>query len=353
MQMQQGKPALTRRQLGMSSLLLLLPAWVQARSSPSSPGADSTAVQRDSALLMGTRVDIIAVHADPAQRESALTAAWDEMLRLSEMMSRYRSASQISLLAQAAGAAALPVAPELMQMLQQAARLHRLSEGRFDISVGAYSDWHFEAGHRPSLPDAATLRRQRGLVDASQIELDAAHGTARLARAGMKLDLGGIAKLPILEAGLRQLQAHGIANALINGGGDVLCSGTLLGQPWRIGLRDPRAPQRLLGVLPLRGGVVAASGDYERGFDLRGRRYHHILDPRRGQPSQGLHGLALVADDVTAVNGWGAAMMVAGPQLARQWAAALPGVEAMLADKEQVWLSSGLRQRLGPNIIDP
>lgn len=331
-----------RRELALGALAcVLLPRT--ARATAESP------VQRSTAALMGTQVDIVIQHADAGLRAHALEAAWAEMLRLSEMMSRYRSASQLSLLARAAGGAPLPVAPELMAVLQQAQTLARRSEGRFDATVGAYADWHFEPGQPPRLPHPATLLRQQGLVGPQGLQLDAERGTARLARAGMRLDLGGIAKLPILQAGLRTLARQGVQDALINGGGDVLCSGTLQGRPWRVGLRDPRAPQQLLGVLALSGGVVAASGDYERGFELAGRRYHHILDPRSGQPSQGLQGLALVAPSVEAVNGWGAAMMVAGPAQSRRWLREqLPGVQAMLAGPEGVWLSAGLRSRLLP-----
>lgn len=309
-----------------------------------------SAVQRSSAPLMGTQVDIVAVHPDERLRAHALEAAWAEMLRLSEMMSRYRSASQVSLLARHAGGAPLPVAPELIQVLAQAREVTRASGGLFDPTVGAYADWHFEQGQPLQLPTGQALGRQRLLVDPNGLELDAQRRTARLARAGMKLDLGGIAKLPILAAGMQALKAAGIQDALINGGGDVLCEGTLQGRAWRIGLRDPRAPQGLLGVVAMReGGVVAASGDYERGFLHAGRRYHHILDPRTGQPSRGLRGVALVASNVQDVNGWGAAMMVAGEAQARQWLGArLNGVQAMLAGPHEVWMSKGLRERLLP-----
>ena len=323
----------------LACVLLPRAAWAQV--------AGASPVQRSSAVLMGTQVDIVAVHADAAQRALAVEAAWSEMLRLSEMMSRYRSASQTSLLARAAGGAPLPVAPEMMAVLLQAQRVSRLSGGHFDATVGAYADWHFEPGQPARLPDASALTRQQALVDSHALQLDPQRGTARLARAGMRLDLGGIGKLPILQAGLRTLARHGVTDALINGGGDVLCSGTLQGRPWRIGLRDPRAPQQLLGVLAMRGGVVAASGDYERGFDLAGRRYHHILDPHSGQPSQGLRGLALVAEDLDAVNGWGAAMMVAGAGQSRRWLQQhLPDVAGVLVDADRAWFSAGLRERL-------
>lgn len=328
---------LRRRPLAFGLLAAaLLPHRVLAQGSP---------VQRASAPLLGTQIDVTVSHPDAAVRQQALDAAWREMLRLNEMMSRYRSASQVSALAGAAGRAGLPVAPELMQVLRAGKQLSRDSGGAFDLTVGAYADWAFEPD-RHHLADAESLRRQQRLVDYRELVLDEAGLRARLQRPGMRLDLGGIAKLPILQAGLRRMQETGVQDAMINGGGDVLCSGRLLGREWRIGLRDPRLPSKLLGVVSLGDGVVAASGDYERGFMHHGRRYHHILDPRTGLPSQGLQGLALVARDVEAVNGWGAAMMVAGAPSARRWLATLSSVDAMLAGPEGLWLSPGMGARL-------
>ena len=81
-----------RRGLALGALAcVLLPRAVQAAT-------ERSPAQRSAAVLMGTQVDIVAVHADAALRARALDAAWAEMLRLSEMMSRYRSASQVSLL---------------------------------------------------------------------------------------------------------------------------------------------------------------------------------------------------------------------------------------------------------------
>ncbi len=342
-------PGLRRRSLALglplaAAAVALLPSAVRAQT--------QAGVQRQSATLMGTRVDIIVDHPDVRLRQLALDAAWAEMQRLSELMSRYRSSSQLSLLARAAGSADyLTLAPELIDVLAQARARAQASDGLFDPTVGAYAGWRFEQGQEQALPDAAALRRQQSLVDWRDLQLDSRTGRARLARQGMRLDLGGAAKLPILQAGLRCLQRAGIRNALINGGGDVLACGQLQGRDWRVGLRDPRAPDQLLGVLNLdrQGAVLAASGDYERGFfsPRHGRRLHHILDPRSGLPSSGLQGVALLARDVEAVNAWGAAMMVAGPRQAQAWAAGMSGTaELMLAGPGGLWLSPGMARRL-------
>ena len=163
----------------------------------------------------------------------------------------------------------------------------------------------------------------------------------------MRIDLGGIAKLPILQAGLRVLKDHGIRNAMLNGGGDVLVSGQLQGRDWRVGLRDPRAPERILGTVNLSEGFVAASGDYERFFIRDGQRFHHILDPHTGQPTSGPHGVALIARTLEDINGLGAAIMVAGAEAGRTMLKPLKSVDALIVEPDQgLWLSPGMAQRL-------
>ncbi len=311
------------------------------------PGAAQAAPQRVSRVLMGTRVDIVTDGADARLQQAAVQQAFAEMQRLEALLSRYDEASVVRRIGAAAGRQAVAVPPEVMAVLQSAQQLYQASAGAFDPTVGALDGWHFEAGQQ-TVPAAADIAQALRHVDGRALQLDARAGTAYLAQPGMALDLGGIAKLPILQAGLQVLQRAGVNNALVNGGGDVLVSGSQQGRPWRVGVRDPRRPAQLLGVIELQGqGVVASSGDYERGFVHAGRRLHHVLDPHTGWPTTGVHGVALLARDVAAVNGWGTALMVQGPAAAPAWAAAHPEAQLLLAGSDGVlWQSSGMSAAL-------
>lgn len=304
---------------------------------------------RATRALMGTQVDIVAEGPDGPLLRHAVDRAYAEMQRLESLMSRYQPQSVVSRIHLAAGITPVAVPPEVMAVLQSAQRVSAMSRGAFDVTVGAFKSWNF--GPRDKVvPGAAELARQRPLVDASGLVLNARAGTAFLARQGMALDLGGIAKLPILEAGMNVLRCEGIENAMINGGGDVLTQGLWQGRAWRVGLRDPRSPGRLLGVVPVAGsGVVASSGDYERFFFHAGQRQHHVLNPRTGRPTSGVHGVSLVARDVAAVNGLGAALMVQGPQAGRALAQRVPGLALLVAGQDgSVWQSAAMAALLEP-----
>lgn len=309
------------------------------------PALADPSVTRASRRLLGTRVDMVVQDNGHGAVQAAIAAAFAEMARLEQLMSRYRPDSQVSALQRAAGRHPVRVAPELMTVLQAAAAVSARSGGAFDITVGAFASWRFGAdGNR--VPDAAELARERPLVDYRQVRLAPRRGEAMLARLGMRLDLGGIAKLPILDAGMQVLRRHGLTDAMINGGGDVLAMGQLQGRDWRIGLRDPLAPARLLGVLQVSDVVVASSGDYERCFVAGGRRYHHVIDPATGLPSAGPRGVTLVAPTVAAVNGLGAALMVAGQAAWTRLAGGSAGTDGLIVGDGGRWMSPGMARRL-------
>ncbi|WP_231906787.1 FAD:protein FMN transferase [Cupriavidus sp. D384] len=326
------------------------------------PVLASAGTAQSSRTLMGTRVDITVDGVAQPIAEAAMQAAWTEMTRLADMMSRYRLGNPVHALQLSAGLQPVPVPPEMMRVLTMGQAVSARSHGAFDMTVGALASWRFDRAE-PVVPAAEEIARELPLVDYRDLRLDPQQQTAYLRRRGMRVDLGGIAKLPILQAGMAALKAHGVAAAMINGGGDVLVSGHPQGHSgagsrepdWRIGVRDPMAPDRLIGVLRVRGDVVvAASGDYERGFTVAGKRYHHILDPDTGMPEQRMRGVVLVARQVDAINGMGPAMMVAGQAAGRRWLGAMPGVDALMVDAAGLrWMSAGMRERLGPCSGEP
>lgn len=336
---------LTRRRFALAVPLFgAITPWSMA------VGAQPTLVS-SSRTLMGTRVDITVVMdrgRDAADVQEATTHAFAEMARLEALMSRYRSDSQVSAINRAAGRHAVPISPEVMAVLGAAQTIYRESDGAFDPSVGGLRGWHFEPGAYAA-PTRAEVARDLHLVNMRALSLDTRRGTAYLAHPGMALDLGGVAKLPILDAGIQCLKRSGMTNALINGGGDVLAMGhSRGGQPWRIGLRDPAVPSVLQGVVNISGrGVVASSGDYERAFVRNGLRLHHVLDPRTGWPTSRVHGVALLARDISAVNGWGTALMVLGADRMSAWQARHPDAEVALTRSDGTrWMSPGMRAAL-------
>jgi len=302
---------------------------------------------REARPLMGTVVEVALEPAagGEAAAHRAIDAAYREMQRLSDMMNHYDPASVVSAINDAAGLRAVPVPPELMAVLAMAQAMSARSDGAFDITVASIRGWRFRADDQ-RMPSPSEVAAQLPLVDWRKLRLEPRARTAFLAQRGMRIDLGGIAKLAIVHAGIEVLRRHGIARAMVNGGGDVEVVGGDAGRPWRIGVRDPRAPEALLGVLALEHGFVVSSGDYERAFLRDGRRYHHILDPRTGYPARGPRGVTLTGERLEDVNGLGVAIMVRGKLQGMRWLSENDAVEGLIVDADgSVWMAPGFRAR--------
>ena len=314
---------------------------------PARAGANAPRAARGRPLL-GTWVTIDLAEPAHPLAESALAAAFAQMQRLERLLSHHDPASALSALNRAAGLGPQPVAPELLAMLQLAQQAAQRSDGRFDATVGRLTRG-VDGIADGELPSDARVCEARAHICHARLRLDAARQQAWITDSATRIDLGGVAKLPILQAGLEVLREHGLRGVLINGGGDVLATPRPDGRDWRIGIRDPAAPDELLAVLPLRGGVVASSGDYERFVDRGGQRYHHIIDPVTGRPSRGLHGVTLVAPTVQAVNALGAAAMVAGPAQAAGLLERCGVTQALLVGEDtRVQCTPELARRLQP-----
>jgi thiamine biosynthesis lipoprotein len=294
--------------------------------------------------LMGTLVSVT-VEGGPADVREKVDAAYREMARLSDMMNHYDPDSVVSEINRQAGKRPVKVPPELMEVLVMARRVSGRTDGAFDITVGAFKGWRFNL-ENPAMPSAQELGAVLPLVNYRNVLLDEKNRTVLLKQPGMRIDLGGIAKLYILNAGMQVLQRHGVGQAMLNGGGDVTVTGTRDGRPWRIGIRHPRRAGELLATVELTRGWVVTSGDYERYFIRDGRRYHHILDPRTGYPTAGPQQVTLVGEDLSSLNGFSSAIMVLGAEKGRELIGRLAGVEGLIVELDgRVWLTPGSESR--------
>ena len=233
--------------------------------------------------------------ADPsaARAKRAAAAAMTEVLRIERKYSRYRDDSLITAINRAAGGDALRIDGETASLLRYADRCFVLSEGRFDITSGVLRRaWDFRATP-PRLPSDDEVAAARALVGWRRVHWSS--HDIRLPACGMELDFGGIGKEYAADRAATVLRDAGIAHGLVNLGGDVRAfGGRDDGVPWRIGIRHPRRDGPIATV-ELHDGAVATSGDYERHFELDGRRYCHLLDARTGWPVAHWQSVSVVA----------------------------------------------------------
>jgi thiamine biosynthesis lipoprotein len=237
------------------------------------------------------------VQFDAEQRslaDAGVRIAIAEVERLEARYSRYRDTSLLSEINRAAArGVSIEVDDETAGLLDYAETCWRQSDGLFDITSGLLRRaWRFDGGQIPEAARVESLLDRIGWQKLSWQRPVLSFGVP-----DMELDLGGVVKeyaadrvtALCLEAGLR----HG----LVNLGGDIRVIGPRRdGGPWRIGIRDPRRPGKLIHTVSLQRGALASSGDYERCIEIDGVRHGHVLSPRTGWPVRTLASVSVVAD---------------------------------------------------------
>ena len=287
------------------------------------------AVQRP---LMGTVWNIEVVDQGRAdQARAAVEKAYAELERIDALMSEWKPGSPISQVNDAAGKHPVEVPAELRELLERSIRYSAITEGTFDITWrGMGNLWHFDEAFQP--PSKASVEAARLKVNYRAIQIA---GNRVFLPAGMSIGLGGIAKGYAVDRAAQVLTDAGFPNSLVDGGGDVLLSGTRLGEPWRLGIQDPRGPRgSVLGTMRLSNCALVTSGDYERFRIVDGVRYHHIIDPGTGYPATASISVSVVSQSAEQGVVLAKGVFILGPdrglELARR-----EGVEVLLIDPEQ------------------
>ena len=243
-------------------------------------------LHQQESFVFGTRVEVLIAGLDDTQARPTADAVLREFDRLHRTYHAWHP-SELSTL-NAAIAAGKPgrVTPEMADFLREAQALAAQGDHLFDPCIGRLiALWGFQsdefAARLPAAADLdAWLAARPSIAD---LALDGNTVTSR--NRGVALDFGGYLKGVALDRAAAILRAEGIANALINIGGNVMALGSKEGKPWRVGIQHPRQPGPLATVALADGEAIGTSGDYQRFFELDGRRYAHLLDPRNGRPA--------------------------------------------------------------------
>ncbi len=328
------------------------------------------AVVYEEQYLLGTYFRIKAQSRSREHAQQAIREAFSEAQRLSEEFSRIGLGS-LGELNRRGVSEPVQLSRDVFIVLEAAARYRQLSEGAFDHTIGKIIDlWGFTqewdragVGRIPSDEELAPL-----VAEQREVFLDPTAKTARLANPAIEVDLGGIAKGYIVDKVVEILKKHELDRALVDAGGNIRVFNDRPRKvlwfedrrPFRIGVQHPRDEQKIIGVLELWGDrALATSGDYQRCFfaDALNNifpcryadepdkiRYHHIIDPKTGQPARGLISATILAPTAMEADALSTAVFVLGEQKGLALIESLPNVEGILVTSDgRIIVSSGLK----------
>jgi thiamine biosynthesis lipoprotein len=322
----------------MLILILLLAACSRA------PQSESFEI-----YVFGTLVTISVWDADPAARDAAVAEITARFQKMHHEWHAWRPGPLVDInRAIAAGEwVALPESIESLVVRSQ--QLYRQSDGMFNPAIGGLLQlWGFQSDGRPNGPPPPKDAIAQWVAAAPGMDdLVIANGKLRSTNRAVQLDFGAFAKGVAVDEAITILRAHGIENAIVNGGGDLRAIGSKGDSPWRVGIRHPQG-QGVLAALQTRGDEsVFTSGNYERYRKHEGVRYAHILDPRSGMPVDGITSVTVIHENGGIADAAATALVVAG---VKEWQriASQMGVEAamLVDDAGTVYMSPAMQQRI-------
>ncbi len=304
------------------------------------PSMDDSYLIRISRRAMACQFEVILNAGQYASGTETSLRALDLVAALEDQMTVFGRDSEISRLNRAAAEGPVEVEPRLFELLELARQLHAETEGAFDITSGPlWKAWGF-ARHAGAVPTEGQLARAMQNVGSHLVELDAERRAVRFRQAGVELNLGGIGKGYALDRCGELLTAAGIQDFLVHGGqSSVLARGSKLTGAegarektfgWVIGARHPLRRGQRLAELRLRDRAMATSGSAVQYFRRQGRQYGHILDPRTGQPAEGVFSATVAAPSAAVADALSTAFYVMGADKAAEHCRSRPQIAALM-----------------------
>jgi len=312
--------------------LALLTPWAVAVAAPADSGPALLRLE-ESLDAMGTTYSVVVYGTDRHKMQASVELAFEEVRRLDQMLSNYRTDSELSQVNRHAAEGPFRVSKELFDLVSACIRYSEASEGAFDISVGPLMKvWGFYKGSG-HFPHRAEIRGAMNHLGYKNLVLDAKQQTIEYRQAGVEIDPGGIGKGYAVDRMVVILRENDIRSSLITAGSSSIYG---IGAPpteprgWKLAIRHPKDANQSVEEVFLKNMSMSTSGNYEKFFRANGKIYSHIMDPRTGYPAPGMLSVSVMTPKTLDSEAWTKPYFING----RNWASnhKIPGSRVYLCE---------------------
>lgn len=260
-------------------------------------------------LSMGTFVAITAIHPSRDEAEQAIGLAFLEIDRLNNMLTHYDKNSPVGAFNASGKIEVIPV--EMQELVARSLYFNHETGGAFDITVKPIIDLYKASFADDKQPTEAQIDNTLKLVGCEDMHYQG--GALVFGKSDMAITLDGIAKGYIADKASEVLRTNGVANHLINAGGDIRVSGSAAqGKAWTVAIQDPAKRREYPEVITMRDGAIATSGSYECYYDKE-MLFHHIVNGRTGHSPHLSTSVTIMAPTVMDADALATAVMVLEP----------------------------------------
>jgi thiamine biosynthesis lipoprotein len=291
---------------------------------------------RLSTIAMATRFELVMYGEDEVYLRSIGEEALQEIERLDGQLSFYKADSEISFLNQFATKGFVKIDPRIFHLLKCCERLTVQTEGAFDITIAPLMRaWHF-VREKGEIPTPTDLQNALGKVGMRHIEFDEQNFSIYFSQPGLEVDLGGFAKGYAVQQAVKLLRDLGVKSALLHGGTSSIAT---IGRPpkqsaWQIALQEPFQINHQPIIVSLADNCLSVSAIHGKFFDVEGKRFGHLFNPKTGEPVCNTLAACVIGADAAICEALSKAFMVHSFDWLPKFTEHFPEYESLLASAD-------------------
>ena len=297
--------------------------------------------------VLGT---IINLRAFGNKAEKAIDEAIENLNDIDDKMSAFKEDSEISKINSKAGVTPQTVSKDTYFVVKKAVDYSKILEGTFDPTIRPLVKLWNIGTKEEAIPEKSQIEETLKLVNYNDVILDDSNHSIMLKNMKQALDVGGIAKGFAADAVRDIFYKHNIKSALIDLGGNIFALGSKDdGTPWKVGIQNPFKPRgEYIGIFSVKNKSVVTSGNYERYFMKDGKRFHHIIDPKTGYPSQSkIISATIISDNSIDGDGLSTGVYILGIDKAMEIIEAIDGIDAIfITEDKKVYKTSSIDKNI-------
>jgi len=300
-----------------------------------------------SSYALGT---IINFKVSGSKGQKAIEEAIEKLNDIDDKMSAFKEESDISKINSKAGVTPEAVSKDTYSVVKKAVEYSKVLEGTFDPTIRPLVKLWNIGTEEEAIPEKFQIEETLKLVNYNDVILNESNNSIMLKHKKQALDVGGIAKGFAADQVRDIFYKHNIKSALIDLGGNIFAlGGKDDGTPWKVGIQNPFKPRgEYIGILSVKNKSVVTSGNYERYFMKDGKRFHHIIDPKTGYPSQSkIISATIISDDSIDGDGLSTGIYILGIDKAMEIIESIYGIEAIfITENKKVYKTSGINKKI-------
>lgn len=296
----------------------------------------------ETVLLMDSRFEITPYAKTDSLVDLGINLAVEETTRLENLISEWKTDSEISEINRNAGIKPVKVSKEVFDLIRRCVKISDLPEGAFDITWAcAKNVWKFD-GSMKKLPSVEVTDSLKKLINYKNIVLNEENQTVFLSKKGMAIGTGGIGKGFAANRSKKILIDIGIQSGIFIAGGDLIAWGSPdENEVWKIGIANPNNPQTAIAWFEIKPMAVVTSGDYEHFVEFDGKRYSHIINPKTALPVENnLRSVTVLCPDAELADALATSVFVLGIDRGLFLINQLVGIECVIIDNSSKFFTS-------------